>query len=98
LEIWKFRIEIKLILNLIGLVYQYATGLSAALYLSEKVLHGTQKDRDDYLTFLKGGSSMPPIDLLKVAGVDMNSPEPVNRALKQFRTLVEELSKLLQSK
>ncbi len=75
-------------------VYQYATGISAALSLAEKVLGGDQKACDNYLSFLKGGCSLFPIDLLKLAGVDMTTQEPVKAALKKFDTLVTELEKL----
>src|SRR5690606_1475283 len=58
-------------------VYKYATGLSAAIALSMKVLNGGAKEHGDYLSFLKGGCSKYPLDLLRDAGVDMESPEPV---------------------
>jgi oligoendopeptidase F len=76
-------------------VYQYATGISAALALSERVMNGGTKERDDYLSFLKGGSSKYPIDLLRQAGVDMRSPEPVKAAIGKFGALVNELEKLV---
>jgi oligoendopeptidase F len=76
-------------------VYKYATGLSAAIALSERVVNGGQKELDDYLSFLKGGSSKWPLDLLKEAGVDMTTPEPVDTALSYFERLVNELDELL---
>lgn len=76
-------------------VYQYATGISAALALSERVVNGGTKERDEYLSFLKGGSSKYPIELLKQAGVDMRSPEPVKAAIKKFGDLVNQLEGLL---
>ena len=76
-------------------VYKYATGLSAAVALSQRVLQGGQQELDDYLTFLSGGCSKDPLDLLRDAGVDMSSPEPVATTLKRFKTLTEELDKLL---
>ncbi len=76
-------------------VYQYATGISAALALSERVVNGGAKERDQYLSFLKGGSSRYPIELLKMAGVDMTTPAPVKAAIKKFETLVDELDDLL---
>lgn len=76
-------------------VYQYATGISAALALCDRVSEGGDKERDDYLSFLKGGSSRYPLDLLQQAGVDMRSPTPVNQALSKFGALVEELETLL---
>ena len=76
-------------------VYKYATGVSAALALADRVLSGGAKERDDYFTFLKSGGSRFPIDSLKAAGVDMNSPEPVNAACDAFARLVDELEKML---
>lgn len=79
-------------------VYQYATGISAALALAERVVQGGKKEREEYLAFLKGGSSRYPIDLLRVAGIDMDTPEPVNRAMATFRRLVRELEGLLKER
>lgn len=76
-------------------VYKYATGLSAAVALSEKVLHGGSRERDQYLAFLQSGGSKYPLDLLRDAGVDMETPEPVNMAMERFGRLVDELEKLL---
>jgi oligoendopeptidase F len=76
-------------------VYKYATGLSAAIALSERVLAGGQQELNDYLGFLKGGSSKWSLDLLRGAGVDMETPEPVNAALRYFGRLVDELDGLL---
>ncbi len=76
-------------------VYQYATGLSAAIALSQRVLNGGQNELNDYLGFLKGGCSQYPLDLLRDAGVDLEKPEPVDTALKHFGNLVEELDTLL---
>ena len=76
-------------------VYQYATGLSAAIALSQRVLNGGQQELSDYLGFLKGGCSKYPLDLLRDAGVDLEKPEPVDTALKHFASLVEELDSLL---
>lgn len=70
-------------------VYKYATGLSAAMALSKRVLQGGASEREDYLTFLKSGGSRYPLESLKVAGVDMGSPEPVNAALERFAELVQ---------
>ncbi len=75
-------------------VYQYATGISAALTLAEKVLRGDQTARDNYLAFLRSGSSLHPIDLLKLAGIDMTTPAPVESALKKFDTLLDEFETL----
>ena len=76
-------------------VYKYATGLSAAIALSERVTSGGKKELNDYLSFLKGGCSKWPLDLLKDAGVDMTKPEPVQTALDYFERLVGELDDLL---
>jgi oligoendopeptidase F len=76
-------------------VYKYATGLSAAVALSQSVLGGGKKELDSYLNFLKAGSSKWPLDLLRDAGVDMETPEPVNAALARFDELVRELEGLL---
>jgi len=75
-------------------VYKYATGISAAYALSDRVLSGGESELNDYLGFLKSGGSKYPIDLLKSAGVDMLSPEPVRTALAKFSTLVDELEHL----
>ena len=77
-------------------VFQYATGYSAAIALSRKVLDGGEKELGDYLGFLSGGCSKSPIDLLKGAGVDMTSPEPVNQALDLFGRLLDEMEALMQ--
>lgn len=75
-------------------VFQYATGISAALALADRVVNGGEKERDQYLSFLKAGSSKYPIDILIDAGVDMRTPEPVTSAIHKFDTLVTELEKL----
>lgn len=76
-------------------VYKYATGLSAAIALSEMVVNGGKKERDRYLGFLQSGGSKFPLDLLKDAGVDLTKPAPVEAAMKRFATLVDELETLL---
>jgi oligoendopeptidase F len=76
-------------------VYKYATGLSAAIALSNRVLSGGKPELDAYLGFLKGGCSQDPLDLLRGAGVDMSQPGPVDTALSRFDQLVEELDQLL---
>lgn len=76
-------------------VYQYATGYSAAIALSTRILKEGQKAVDDYMGFLRGGSSKDPIDLLKGAGVDMTSKSPVNEALKVFEDCLDQLEALL---
>ncbi|MEE2826872.1 MAG: oligoendopeptidase F [Planctomycetota bacterium] len=76
-------------------VYKYATGLSAAIALSQRVLQGGEQELNDYLAFLKGGCSKYPLDLLRDAGVDLEQPEPVDTALRHFASLVGELETLL---
>ena len=76
-------------------VYKYATGLSAAIALAERVASGGPRELADYLGFLKGGSSKYPLELLRDAGVDMEQPGPVDTALEHFSRLVEELDSLL---
>jgi oligoendopeptidase F len=76
-------------------VYKYATGLSAAIALVERVTKGGQQELDDYLGFLQGGCSKFPLDLLRGAGVDMEQPGPVDTALEYFGSLVAELDELL---
>ena len=75
-------------------VYQYATGFSAAIAISSKILAGEPGIVEKYKQFLSGGGSMDPIDLLKICGVDMTKPEPVEEALDVFASYVEELEKL----
>lgn len=76
-------------------VYKYATGLSAAIALSRRVLEGGKRELQDYLRFLCGGCSKEPLELLRDAGIDMAGPEPVETALAYFGDLVEELERLL---
>jgi oligoendopeptidase F len=76
-------------------VYKYATGFSAATSISEKILLEGEPARDAYIEFLKSGESDYPIELLKIAGVDMSQPEPVERAMKAFEQLVDQLEALL---
>jgi oligoendopeptidase F len=75
-------------------VYQYATGFSAAIALSEKILNEGEPAVERYLNFLKSGGSDYPISLLQKAGVDMTTPEPVTAALKMFAKLLDEMEKL----
>lgn len=75
-------------------VYQYSTGFAAAIALSQRILSGGEDELNDYLGFLKGGSSQPPIDLLKGAGVDMTTTKPIDDALDYFATLLDEMEEL----
>ncbi len=77
-------------------VFQYATGYSAAIALSRRILSEGEPAVKDYLGFLSGGCSKSPIDLLKGAGVDMTGPEPVNAALELFGQLIDEMEALVE--
>ena len=77
-------------------VYQYATGYSAAIALSRKILQEGESAVKNYLAFLSGGCSRDPISLLKLAGVDMTGPEPVEQALELFDQLLDEMEALTQ--
>ena len=72
-------------------VYQYSTGYAAAIALSQRILSGEPEALDSYIGFLSGGSSADPISLLRGAGVDMASPEPVDSALKLFDELLDQM-------
>ena len=74
-------------------VYKYATGISAALALSNRVLKGGEKEKQDYFTFLRSGGSRYPIESLKVAGVDMNESKPIKDAIDTFEALVKQIEK-----
>lgn len=76
-------------------VYKYATGMSAAIALSQRVLHGGERELSDYLEFLKSGCIQEPLTLLKDAGVDMTRPEPIETALTHFGQLVDQLDATL---
>ncbi|KXT82696.1 Oligoendopeptidase F [Streptococcus sp. DD11] len=82
-------------------VFQYSTGFSAASALAEKIVHGSQEDRDRYLDYLKAGNSDYPLNVIKKAGVDMEKEDYLNdafavfeRRLDEFETLVEKLGLL----
>ena len=76
-------------------VFQYATGYSAAIALSRRILKEGEPAVQDYLKFLSGGCSQSPIDLLKGVGVDMTSPAPVEEALALFGELLDEMEQLI---
>ncbi|MGN1015575.1 MAG: oligoendopeptidase F [Faecousia sp.] len=78
-------------------VFQYATGYSAAIALSRRILSEGESAVKDYLGFLSGGCSKTPIELLKGAGVDMTGPEPVEQALALFGTLLDEMEALMEA-
>ena len=81
-------------------VYKYATGISASIALSERVLggaaSGSSREREDYFAFLRSGGSRFPIEYLEVAGVDMSSPEPVRAACASLLRWSAELKRLLK--
>lgn len=77
-------------------VYKYATGISASIALSKKVLSGEKSATENYYKFLRSGGSRFPIEALKVAGVDMSSPEPVKAACVEFGRLCGELKAALK--
>ena len=76
-------------------VYKYATGISAAIALSQRVLNGGWRELDDYLSFLKSGGSKFPIQSLKGAGVDMSTQAPVEAAMKKFEALLSQFEKTI---
>ena len=77
-------------------VFQYATGFSAAIAISRRILSGDRGAVEDYLRFLSSGCSKTPIELLKIAGVDMTTPEPVEAGLRLFGALIDELDGLMK--
>jgi oligoendopeptidase F len=81
-------------------VYKYATGISASIALSERVLagaaRGSSREREDYFAFLRSGGSRFPIESLKLAGVDMSKPEPVRAACASLSHWSGELKRLLK--
>ncbi len=79
-------------------VYQYATGIAGAHHLSARVAAGDKRAVDDYLAFLKSAGSMYPLEGLKMAGVDMSSPEPVQAAFAALTEMVTRLERLVATK
>lgn len=77
-------------------VFQYATGFSAAMALSQRILKEGSEAVADYIRFLSGGCSKDPISLLRGAGVDMESPKPIEDALKMFGELIDEMEQLME--
>ena len=76
-------------------VYVYATGLCAAVSLSEKILNEGEPAVREYRRFLSAGCSVPPIEALKLAGIDMASPEPVRKAMEVFRKTVQDMKEVI---
>ncbi len=77
-------------------VFQYATGFSAAVAIANRILREGESAVKDYISFLSGGSSTDPISLLKIAGVDMGSPKPIEDALSLFNELISEMEQLAE--
>ena len=76
-------------------VFQYATGFSAAVAIANRILAEGEPAVADYKKFLSSGGSADPISLLKIAGVDMSTPKPVNDALALFGELIDEMERLM---
>jgi len=76
-------------------VYKYATGFSAAVYIANRIMTEGQKAVDDYMKFLSAVSSLPPLDALRLAGVDMEDPATVQSALQVFKQTVQDLTEKL---
>ena len=76
-------------------VYKYATGFSAAVFLANRILTEGESAVKDYRKFLNAGGSLPPIEALKLAGVDMSSPEPIRSAMEVFKQTTKRLAQLL---
>lgn len=76
-------------------VYQYATGISGANAFGQRILSGVPNAAQDYLSFLKAGGSVYPLDALKVAGVDLTKPEPVEAAFEVLSSLVDRLEQIV---
>ena len=77
--------------------YKYATGFSAAASLFKQIIEEGQPATERYLKFLKSGSSDYPLNLLKGAGVDMTSPEPIHEALAVFKDLLDQMEELVKA-
>lgn len=76
-------------------VYKYATGYTSAIIIADNILSGDQEALENYLAFLKSGSSEKPLTLLKQTGVDLTKPEPIAHALQIFSDLVDEFVELM---
>lgn len=77
-------------------VYKYATGLSAACHIVTDILAGKEHARENYITFLKSGSQKHPLELLKIAGVDMNDPAVIESAIAMFQETLDEFQENIQ--
>ena len=72
-------------------VYKYATGLISAICIADNILEKGESAVNDYKRFLKAGGSMPPVEILKLAGVDLTSDAPYKQAMKIFDETLDEL-------
>jgi oligoendopeptidase F len=79
-------------------VYQYATSIAGAAYFVEQINTGDEKARDTYLDFLKAGGSDYPVEILKDAGLDMNSPDPYNAVIDRMETVMDEIENILDAR
>ncbi|MBN8505060.1 MAG: oligoendopeptidase F [Burkholderiales bacterium] len=79
-------------------VYQYATSMAAAQFFADRIASGDTQTRDTYLNVLRGGGSRPPVEALKAAGLDMNSPAPYQAVIRRMDAIVDEMEKLLAAK
>ncbi|NLC17089.1 MAG: oligoendopeptidase F family protein, partial [Clostridiales bacterium] len=76
-------------------VYKYATGITSAIDISQRILDGEKGILDKYMNFLKAGGSKSPYEIMKDLNVDLAAPEPYNNAMTVFKNTVKELEKLL---
>ena len=79
-------------------VYQYATGIAGANWLAERVMSDAPNAAENYLAFIKAGGSLYPLDALRLAGVDMTQPEPVEHAFTVMASMVDQLERLIDSR
>ncbi|HOV68754.1 MAG TPA: oligoendopeptidase F [Clostridia bacterium] len=79
-------------------VYKYATGFSSAVAIAEKILKTGQTAVDDYMKFLSAGGSMDALDILRITGVDLTTPEPVNQCMKLFAETLDEFERTVNEK
>jgi len=77
-------------------VYQYSTGFAAASALAEKIVHGSQEDRDRYIDYLKAGKSDYPLNIMRKAGVDMEKEDYLNDAFAVFERRLDEFEALVE--
>ncbi|MBP5297596.1 MAG: oligoendopeptidase F, partial [Lachnospiraceae bacterium] len=76
-------------------VFQYATGYSSAVSIARRILKEGQSAVDDYMKFLHSGCTKDPVSLLQIAGVDLNTPAPIEAALKVFEEVLDEMESLI---